>query len=204
MGQLPCGFATATPALQKGRLPFTVLHFVWQSLFGSPATETAHGKSMVNPEFILSLSWVSWMFTSRCAFSKSPGESSFLTGAWWQIHGHKELDVTIDPGLAGIDHQELELMRSLADQWNKHTTAIRKKKDSLSQQLSLLKKILYKYGNAFKSHLSHLPVIVVGWKGYEIWVGQNDHCTELIYYIVMFLDVYIDSTAWSACGFVFV
>ena len=128
MGQLPCGFATATPALQKGRLPFTVLHFVWQSLFGSPATETAHGKSMVNPEFILSLSWVSWMFTSRCAFSKSPGESSFLTGAWWQIHGHKELDVTIDPGLAGIDHQELELMRSLADQWNKHTTAIRKKK----------------------------------------------------------------------------
>ena len=78
------------------------------------------------------------------------------------------------------------------------------KKDSLSQQLSLLKKILYKYGNAFKSHLSHLPVIVVGWKGYEIWVGQNDHCTELIYYIVMFLDVYINSTAWSACGFVFV
>ena len=39
MGLSQLADAAAAPALEKGRPFFDVLHFVWQSLFGSPATE---------------------------------------------------------------------------------------------------------------------------------------------------------------------
>ena len=40
MGLSQLADAAAAPALEKGRPYFDVLHFVWQSLFGSPATVT--------------------------------------------------------------------------------------------------------------------------------------------------------------------
>lgn len=76
------------------------------------------------------------MFTlSRCApFPSLQGNLLF-----WPVPGDGSMATNIerrnrcdDPGLAGIDHQELELMRSLADQWNKmkqaYHSSIRKKK----------------------------------------------------------------------------
>jgi hypothetical protein len=146
------------------------------------------------------------MFTSRCAFSKSPGESSFLTGACrtdpW-------------PQRTGCDNWSWPRWhwspRTGADAFlgwpmkQANTTALyAKKNDSLSQQKDSVQ--VWKRIQITLVTLITLACDCCRLKG--IWDMSGSkwslYGTYILLYIVMFLDVYINSTAWSAWGFVFV